>query len=121
MRTRHVIGIGAVVMAVIATLMAGDAPAFVEDLDGPACHAHIELGAYQAVGHGVEERIDFDMVVRADLGDVAVGEREEGLMTQPAQDVGLGEAYPCLDLGLILRTTRLGREDADAVMGGIMP
>ena len=61
MRAGHVIGIGAVAATVIATLMAGNAPAFVEDLDGPAGHADIDLGTDQAVGHGAEELLDLDV------------------------------------------------------------
>ena len=48
---------------------------------------------------------------------VALGEREEGLPAQPAEDVGLGEADPGLDLGLVARLSRPRRQDADAVMG----
>ena len=48
---------------------------------------------------------------------VALGKREERLTAQPAQDVGLSEADPCLDLGLVARLARAGRQDAEAVVG----
>ena len=37
---------------------------------------------------------------------------------QPAQDVALGEADAGLDLGLVARLARPGRQDADAVVRG---
>lgn len=73
MRAGHVIGIGAVAPALITTLMAGDAPAFVKDLDDPAGHAHIDLSTDQAVGHGIEELLDLDVVVETDPGELPDG------------------------------------------------
>ena len=47
---------------------------------------------------------------------VALGQREERDVAQPAEDVGLGEADPGLDLGLVARALRPGWQNADAVM-----
>ena len=68
MCARHVIGMSAVAASVIAALMAGDATAFVEDLDDLAGQPNIDLGADQGMRHGIEELLDLDMVVGADPG-----------------------------------------------------
>src|SRR5260370_37047837 len=49
MRARHVVRIGAVARAAVATLMGGDALGVVEHLDGAAGDAHIDLSADQRV------------------------------------------------------------------------
>ena len=51
MGTRHVIGIGAVPAPAVAALMSGDPLAAVEDLDGAAGQAHVDLLADQGVRH----------------------------------------------------------------------
>ena len=51
-------------------------------------------------------------------GRVGLGEREEGLAPQAAENAGLGEADAVLDLGLVLGAARSGRQDADAVVRG---
>src|SRR3954466_9037716 len=48
---------------------------------------------------------------------IALGEREERLPAQPAQDVGLGEAAPRLDLGFVARLARAGRHNPNTVVG----
>ena len=149
----------------VAALMSGDPPAAVEDLDGAAGQAHVDLLADQGVRHGVKEAGGLDVVVEIDPGEpplgilvvvarqrsqgwpldaleelapadpetahdvgihalhragdrgVALGEREERLPSQPAEDVGLGEAHPCLDLGFVARLSWSRRQHADAVMG----
>ncbi|AQZ50701.1 hypothetical protein Mame_01336 [Martelella mediterranea DSM 17316] len=62
-----------------------------------------------------------DMIVDAieSAGDcgVRLGKREKGLPPQPAEDTGLGETDSVLDLRLVLRTSRPGRQHADATMG----
>ncbi len=50
MGARHMVGIGAVTLAAVAAPVAGDAPAFVEDLDDPAGHAGIDLRADPRMG-----------------------------------------------------------------------
>ena len=59
-----------------------------------------------------------DAIERAGDRRVGLGQREEGLAPQPAEDAGLGEADAVLDLGLVLGLARSGRQDADAVMRG---
>ena len=53
-----------------------------------------------------------------DEGDcrVAFGEREERQPAQSAENVGLGESDPGLDLRLVPRLSRPRRQDADRVM-----
>jgi hypothetical protein len=165
MGTGHVIGIGAMPAPAVAALVSGDPLAAVEDLDGAAGQAQVDLLADQGVRHGVEEAGGLDVVVEIVPGEppfgilvvvdrqrsqggtldaleelapadpetahhvgidarhrggdrgVALGEREERLPSQPAEDVGLGEAGPCLDLGLVARLPWSRRQGADAVMG----
>ena len=61
-----------------------------------------------------------DMIVDAieGAGDrrVGLGQREEGLVPQPPENAGLGEADAVLDLGLVLGRARPRRQDADAVV-----
>jgi len=164
-RTRHVIGMGAVAAAVIAALMTGDAAAFMENLDGLAGQPDVDLGTDQSMGHGIEEFLGLDMIVGTDPGKlpdreligiggqglqcwpldrveevlttdiepahrpaveivesvpdggIAFGKREEGLMTQPTENIGLGQAHTGLDLRFVLRTIRPGWKDADAIVG----
>src|SRR5690606_21864202 len=62
-----------------------------------------------------------DMIVdaREHLGDrgIGLGKREEGLLAQAAENAALGKAHGVLDLGLVLRASRPGRQDADTVVG----
>ena len=82
------------------------------------------LDGLEQVAAGDAEAAD-DMIVDAveGLGDgrVGLGQREEGLAPQAAEDAGLGEADPVLDLGLVLGAARPGRQDADAVVRGHHP
>ena len=48
---------------------------------------------------------------------VALGEREERLVPQPTQDVGLGEADLRLDFSFVARLSWSCRQDADPVVG----
>ena len=98
MRTRHVIGIGAVPAAAVTALMHGDALAAMEDLDHAGGHAGIDLLADQLVRHRIEEAVDLDVVVErhageAPFGELVVGIRQrrqggplEGLEQLPAAD-----------------------------------
>jgi hypothetical protein len=45
--------------------------------------------------------VGIDALHRGGDRGVGLGEREERLPSQPAEDVGLGEADPCLDLGFV--------------------
>src|SRR6516225_545770 len=47
---------------------------------------------------------------------VALGEREEGRVAQAAENIGLGEANSRFNFGLIARSARSCRQDADLVM-----
>ena len=82
------------------------------------------LDGLEEVPAGDAEAAD-DMIVDAvegtGDGGVGLGEREEGLSPQAAEDAGLGEADPVLDLGLVLGPARSGRQDADAVVRGHHP
>jgi hypothetical protein len=49
-------------------------------------------------------------------GGLTLGQREEGEVAQPAEDVGLGKAHTHLDLGFVARFVRSGRQDADPVI-----
>ena len=70
----HVVGIGAVTPAAIATLMTSDATAFVKDLDSVAGQADIDLSADQGEGHGVEELLDLVMIVLPEPSKLPDGE-----------------------------------------------
>ena len=74
MRTRHVIGIGAVPAAAIAALMRGDASAAVEHLDRAGRDADVDLLADQRMRHRVEEALDLDVIVEPDPGETPFGE-----------------------------------------------
>lgn len=56
---------------------------------------------------------------REHLGDrgIRLGKREECLLAETAENAALGKAHGVLDLGLILRASRPGRQDADAIVG----
>ena len=73
-RAGHVIGIGAVPTAAVAALMHGDPLAAMEQLDGAAGRADVDLLADQAVRHRVEEALDLDVIVDADAGEPPFGE-----------------------------------------------
>jgi hypothetical protein len=47
---------------------------------------------------------------------VGFGEREERLVPQPPENVGLGDSHARFDLGLVARAIRTRRQNADAVM-----
>jgi hypothetical protein len=53
-----------------------------------------------------------------DDGGVELGEREEALMAQPGENPALDHEDAGLDLGLVARLARPGRQDRRAVMGG---
>src|SRR5580658_8962056 len=75
MRARHVLWIGAMTAAAIATLMGGDALGAMEYLDGAAGDAQVDLGADQRVRHRVVEALDLDVIVDAHAGKPPFGER----------------------------------------------
>lgn len=60
--------------AAIAALMDGNALAAVKDLDCACRCSQIDLLANEAVRHGIEERLELDMVVRRDAGQTPLGE-----------------------------------------------
>jgi hypothetical protein len=53
--------------------VAGDALVIMEDLDDPVCKPDIDLAADQAVRHGIEGLVDFDMVVGMNLCRLSFG------------------------------------------------
>ena len=157
----------AVAATVIAALMAGNAPAFVEDLDDLAGQTDIDLGADQSMRHGIEEFLDLDMIVGTDPGKlpdrelisfggqslerwplhrfeevlaadikpphgsaveivegvsnggIALGKREESLMTQPPENVRLGQAHPSFDFCLAERRQMQVMSERPAAKSGL--
>ena len=63
--------------------MRGDPLALVEDLDGAAGDAHLDLAAREAVRDRVEVAVDLDVIVEADPAQPPFG-----------IDVGLGRQVP---------------------------
>ena len=63
MRGRHVLGERGVLPPPRAAHMRGDAPALVEDLDGPACHARVDRRVDQLIRHAVKVVGDLDVIV----------------------------------------------------------
>src|SRR5688572_18501602 len=99
MGTRHVIGIGAMPAPAVAAFMSSDPPAAVEDLDGAAGQAHVDLLADQGVRHGVKEAGGLDVVVEIDSGKPPLGilvvvarQRSQGWMVDALE--GLAPADP---------------------------
>jgi hypothetical protein len=57
----------------VAALVSCDPLAAVEDLDGAAGQAHVDLLADQGVRHGVEEAGGLDVIVEIDPGEPPLG------------------------------------------------
>ena len=74
MRTRHMIGIGAMTATAIAPLRNGHLLAAAEDLDRLRARPDIDLLTDQAVRHRIEEAVEFYMVVGADAGEAPFSE-----------------------------------------------
>jgi hypothetical protein len=86
MRARHVVGIGAMPAATVATLMGGDTPAAMEHLDGARGDADVDLGANERVRHRVEEVFDLDMIVEPDAGEATIPHIRNLAPAKPAAD-----------------------------------
>ena len=74
MRARHVVRIGAVTRAAVATLMGGDALGVMEHLDGAAGDTHIDLSADQRMRHRIVEALDLDVIIDPHAGEPPLGE-----------------------------------------------
>ena len=66
MARRHVLGNGRVLAIAARPQMDGDALALAENLDAADGQPRFDLGAGEAVGHGVIMRVDLDVIIDAD-------------------------------------------------------
>ena len=73
---RHMVGLGAMPRSAITPGMGGDAFAAVEYLDRSRGGAGVDLFADQGMRNGIEEALDFDVIVDADPREAPFGKLE---------------------------------------------
>ena len=85
----------------MTTLMNGDALAAMEQLDGAGGGSNVDLLADQAMRNGVEEAIDFDMIIEGDAGQapfrklvVGVGKRRQERPLDRLEQMPSADAEP---------------------------
>src|SRR6478609_8380738 len=107
MRTRHMLGISSVPASTMTTLMNGDALAAMEQLDGAGGGSNVDLLADQAMRNGVEEAIDFDMIIEGDAGQapfrklvVRVGQRRQERPLDRLEQMPSADAEPAHDMSI---------------------
>src|SRR5579863_916067 len=74
MRTGHMLGVGPMPAAAMATLMGGEALTPMEQLEGAGRGAKVDLLADQAGRNPVEKAIDLDVIIERDAGEAPFGE-----------------------------------------------
>jgi hypothetical protein len=109
----------AVDLDVIVEADAGQAPLGIDIFAGRQLTKHWTLDGLKQLAPADAEATHRALVDPAQrLADrrIAFGQREKGEVAQPAENIGLSEANPCFDFGLVARFARSRRQDADLVM-----